>query len=485
MTVRFYSSIAQQTTLTGTYSPSSTVIAVAGTTGFPSSTPFTLSLDYGAPNEELVDVTSVAGLSLTVTRAVDGTSATTHNAGAVVRHVSSARDFAESRAHENASTNVHGIQVGSSVVGTTDTQTLTNKTLTNPTFNNPTITGTVAGGATYASPTLSNPTSTGTDTVTGNEVINNSAAATIPLVVRGATSQSANLQEWRNVGGTNLASVNSAGKLFAPNGINSTAATASVAPLLIKGAASQTADYMDIQNSAGASLVRTDNSGRFIAQAGATIIGDLSPSTGGVELQAGASSINIAEFKDSGGVLQASVGASTTAGIFYGNGFKVQTDNALTAGGGVGFRHVVIAGSSQTVTSSTTLVDNTVGLTFDVLSGGVYRIELRCFFSGSTAGDVKVAWRQSGADSDLVRMVSAPGATTANIQDGTYQGVVRGAGSNVAAGIDTSPGIAYKEDMMHAATANSTWILQFAQNTSSVTGTVLNTGSYLLVTKVQ
>lgn len=159
MTVRFYSSIAQQTTLTGTYSPSATSIAVAGTTGFPSSTPYTLSLDYGQPNEELVEVTAVAGLSLTVTRAIDGTSATTHNAGAVVRHVSSARDFADSRAHENASTGVHGLAVGSALVGTTDTQTLTNKTLTSPTINSPTIAG--------------SPSITGNSTITGATTINN------------------------------------------------------------------------------------------------------------------------------------------------------------------------------------------------------------------------------------------------------------------------------------------------------------------------
>ena len=133
MTVRFYSSVALQTSLTAGITASATTIQVASTTGFPGSTPFVLALDYGAANEELVDVTVVAGLSLTVTRNVDGTSASTHNAGAVVRHVSSGRDFSDSRNHENASTNVHGLAVGSAVVGTTDTQTLTNKSLTRAT----------------------------------------------------------------------------------------------------------------------------------------------------------------------------------------------------------------------------------------------------------------------------------------------------------------------------------------------------------------
>lgn len=133
MTVRFYSSTALQTTLTSGISPSSSTIDVAATTGFPASTPYTLAVDYGAPNEELVQVNSAGGLSLAVTRAIDGTSASSHNAGAVVRHVSSARDFADSRAHENASTAIHGLAMGDSVVGTNATQTLHNKTLDNAT----------------------------------------------------------------------------------------------------------------------------------------------------------------------------------------------------------------------------------------------------------------------------------------------------------------------------------------------------------------
>lgn len=124
---RYYSSIAPPTTLTGGIGPSNTSIPVASTAGLPGSTPFTLSLDYGAANEELVDVTAVGGLTLTVTRGVDGTAATTHNIGAVVRHVTSARDFTESRTHEASTSGVHGVT--GNLVGTTDTQTLSNKTL--------------------------------------------------------------------------------------------------------------------------------------------------------------------------------------------------------------------------------------------------------------------------------------------------------------------------------------------------------------------
>lgn len=128
---RYYSSVAPPTTLTGGVGPTNTTIQLVSTSGLPGSLPFTLSLDYGAANEELVDVTAVGGLTLTVTRGVDGTSASTHNVGAVVRHVTSARDFTESRTHEASVAAVHGVT--STIVGTTDTQTLSNKTLINAT----------------------------------------------------------------------------------------------------------------------------------------------------------------------------------------------------------------------------------------------------------------------------------------------------------------------------------------------------------------
>lgn len=145
---RYYSSTALQTTLTGGISNSNTTIDVVSTAGFPGSFPYTLAIDYGAAAEELVEATAGAGLSLTVTRAIDGTSAQSHSSGAVVRHVSSARDFTDSRTHEAATTDVHGVT--GALVGATQTQTLTNKTLTSPTINSAAIGGTWTGAATFS-----------------------------------------------------------------------------------------------------------------------------------------------------------------------------------------------------------------------------------------------------------------------------------------------------------------------------------------------
>ena len=107
MTLRYYSSVAQDTALTAQALAGATTFSVGTTTGWPTSYPFTLALEYNTSLEELVDVTGVAGLVVTCTRGVDSTTAITHNAGATVRHVITARDIREANTHVNSTTG-HG-----------------------------------------------------------------------------------------------------------------------------------------------------------------------------------------------------------------------------------------------------------------------------------------------------------------------------------------------------------------------------------------
>jgi len=101
MARRYYSSTAQRTTLSSSISDVATSMVVGAVTGFPASTPYTLIIDQDTASEEVVTVTSRSGTTLTVTRAVDGTTATAHSAGATVNHGVSAQDFDEPNAFIN------------------------------------------------------------------------------------------------------------------------------------------------------------------------------------------------------------------------------------------------------------------------------------------------------------------------------------------------------------------------------------------------
>src|SRR5690606_16895696 len=128
----------QQAELTSGVDTDVTSLVVSTVTGWPVSTPFTVVLEPGTANEEIVTVDGVAGTTLTVTRGQDGSAAVAHAAGAVVRHMMTARDLREPQQHIDATSDVHGTGTGAAVVGTTTVQTLTNKTLSGSsnTFSN-------------------------------------------------------------------------------------------------------------------------------------------------------------------------------------------------------------------------------------------------------------------------------------------------------------------------------------------------------------
>jgi hypothetical protein len=145
MTTRKYSSRSQQTTLSGALTSSATTTTVVsgssllGGVTVSAGELFTVVIDPDTALEEIVDVSATSGNTLTIVRAIDGSTGVAHSAGAIVRHMAIGRDYREANTHIEATTG-HGAT--GAVVGTTNTQTLTNKTLTSPTI---TGTGAIAG----------------------------------------------------------------------------------------------------------------------------------------------------------------------------------------------------------------------------------------------------------------------------------------------------------------------------------------------------
>ena len=110
MPSRYYSAIAQDTTLSTSITNSSISMVVGGTVGYPS-VPFILAVDYNAASEELVTVTNISGTTLTITRGYNGTTPVAHSTGAAIRHVITAQDLTDAQNHYDLalSSGAHGV----------------------------------------------------------------------------------------------------------------------------------------------------------------------------------------------------------------------------------------------------------------------------------------------------------------------------------------------------------------------------------------
>jgi hypothetical protein len=268
MSARNYSNTATVPALSGTVTALTTALAVTSNSGWPAA-PCHATIEIGTANAEVVLITNVAPLTFTAIRGQGGTAAIPHTAGATVTLTAVAADYAEANAHVNATSGVHG--VAGFVVDTTTGQTLTNKTLTSPILN----------------------------TVTGN------ASASAPgQLIKAAASGGQDIVQWATSAGAVLSRVTNLGSVQAPTAVLTNTVAASM-PLVVKGAASQTGKLVSAQNSSGTEQFAVDKLGKVLINP----VSDEGTALLRVKLPAAGLSANAYTLEDSAGTILWRIGA--------------------------------------------------------------------------------------------------------------------------------------------------------------------------------
>lgn len=328
MTTRNYSSRSQQTTLTSAVTAgASTMVVQSGTAllggqSIPAGTTFTIVVDPDTAIEEIVDATAVSTNTFTITRAIDGSSAQAHSAGAVVRHMAIGRDYREANTHIEASTGVHGISNSSSVVGTTDTQTLTNKTLTSPTITNPSISGAgVDASIVFEGATADayETTLTVVDPTQDNTITMPNTTGTVVIATAVQTLTNKTLGGNLNAGGytvTNLATpVNASDavrKDFADAQVAAAATSAASASTSAASAATSASSALTSANSASASATAAATSAASAATSASTMAASVAAAAASAT-QAATSATSAAASATAAATSATSAAASATA----------------------------------------------------------------------------------------------------------------------------------------------------------------------------
>lgn len=153
---------------------------------------------------------------------------------------------------------------------------------------------------------------------------------------------------------------------------------------------------------------------------------------------------------------------------------------------GVGQHLAAAKASDQSVTSSTTLVNDN-DMTFVLSAGGTYIFDAGLMYTAASAGDIKLAPAFSGTGTLYLGGLGANNAAFTTGSSGSGEFIARnpqGANSIPYAGSDSAVQLSAKVFGTLIATTSGTLTLQWAQNASSATATVMKTGSWMWVRRV-
>jgi hypothetical protein len=229
-------------------------------------------------------------------------------------------------------------------------------------------------------------------------LINARTATNNALIVKGATSQTANLQEWQDSTGTVLSRITSVGYVYSPY-MEVPITNSGLPGIVIKGASGQTVDLQRWQDSAGTVLSRVVSDGRvYINSSGFSAMLAVTPSATtmpGIVVKAIASqTANMQEFQNTVGTVLASIDA---------NGGASLKSTTLTASSSSGSALTLVAAVGQTAN----LLETAGGAR--ITSGGNY-------FSAPGITARYVADFTAGAANVIAVTVIGAVSQTANLQ---------------------------------------------------------------------
>ncbi len=330
MTTRQYSSRSQQSTLTSAITSGANTMTVVSGTGLlggvtiPAGRTFTLVIDVDTALEEIVDATAVSTNTFTITRAIDGSSAQAHSAGAVVRHMAIGRDYRDANLHAEADASyndgggsahtMHGIGSGEGVVvGTLKTQTLTNKTLTAPTISDPVFTGTpTAPSSIVFEGTNADPyetTLTVTEPTQDNTITLPNTTGTVVIANAVQTLTNKTMGDALNAGGFRITNI--ATPVDANDAVNKTFADAQVAAAATSAASAATS--ASSAATSASSALTSANSASSSASAAATSAASASTSASSALTSANSAATSASTMAASVAAAQASETAAATS----------------------------------------------------------------------------------------------------------------------------------------------------------------------------